>query len=191
MDVSHCVLTRARSPVPPVSVITGYRGVSRVLSRVVIYLGPALPSASSGQPGAVRRATAYAPYLALLRVGFALPPMSPSGRCALTAPFHPYPDRSGRCVFCGTFRRVAPPGCYPAPCPVELGLSSPRATSGSDHLARSTRIIPRLGALRHRLTSHVRRISEIPCQHVAAALPSDSRCRYERHSGRLQRAWRN
>ena len=26
--------------------------------------------------------------------------------------------------FCGTFGRVAPPGCYPAPCSVELGLSS-------------------------------------------------------------------
>src|SRR5688572_14877906 len=30
-----------------------------------------------------------------------------------------------RYVFCATFRRVAPPGCYPAHCPVEFGLSSP------------------------------------------------------------------
>jgi len=30
------------------------------------------------------------PYLALLHVGFALPPLSPAERCALTAPFHPY-----------------------------------------------------------------------------------------------------
>ena len=29
-----------------------------------------------------------------------------------------------RSDFCGTFRRVAPPGDYPAPCPVESGLSS-------------------------------------------------------------------
>jgi hypothetical protein len=29
-------------------------------------------------------------YLALLPVGFALPPESPPARCALTAPFHPY-----------------------------------------------------------------------------------------------------
>ena len=29
-------------------------------------------------------------YLALLRVGFAVPPLSPGARCALTAPFHPY-----------------------------------------------------------------------------------------------------
>ena len=83
-----------------VSVIMAYSGVSRVLSRVVIYLGPALPPASSGQPGAVRRATAYAPYLALLRVGFAVPPMSPSGRCALTVPA---PRRAGIPITRDTF----------------------------------------------------------------------------------------
>jgi len=32
--------------------------------------------------------------------------------------------RRRRYVFCGTFRRVSPPGCYPASCPVEPGLSS-------------------------------------------------------------------
>src|SRR3974390_526861 len=72
------------------------------------------------------------PYLVLLRVGFALPAALLRRRCALTAPFHPYPAHSrnpagsaGRCttriglgrtvglpewagryVFCGTFRRV-------------------------------------------------------------------------------------
>jgi len=30
------------------------------------------------------------PYLALLQVGFAMPSLLPSPRCALTAPFHPY-----------------------------------------------------------------------------------------------------
>ena len=40
------------------------------------------------------------------------------------------------CLFCGTFRRVAPPGCYPAPCPVESGLSSP--VSRGDRPARSS-----------------------------------------------------
>src|SRR5262249_36974364 len=34
---------------------------------------------------------ALAPYLGLLAVGFALPRVSPPARCALTAPFHPYP----------------------------------------------------------------------------------------------------
>src|SRR5437763_117411 len=33
----------------------------------------------------------FPPYLVLLRVGFTLPPSLPPERCALTAPFHPYP----------------------------------------------------------------------------------------------------
>src|SRR6185295_19401801 len=33
------------------------------------------------------------PYLVLLRAGFCLPPVLPRARCALTAPFHPYPSR--------------------------------------------------------------------------------------------------
>jgi len=37
--------------------------------------------------------------------------------------------RSRRCSFCATFRRVAPPGGYPAPCPGEFGLSSDSADS--------------------------------------------------------------
>ena len=50
-------------------------------------------------------------------------------RCALTAPFHPClrarnagPVR--RSLLCCTFRRVSAPGCYPACCPSEFGLSS-------------------------------------------------------------------
>jgi len=37
--------------------------------------------------------------------------------------------------FCGPIRRVTPPGRYPAPCPVEPGLSSPRACAERDRLA--------------------------------------------------------
>ena len=36
----------------------------------------------------------FLPYLVLLRVGFALPRALLPGRCALTAPFHPYPGLS-------------------------------------------------------------------------------------------------
>ena len=73
------------------------------------------------------------PYLALLRVGFALPAPSPGPRCALTAPFHPYPGiplsrEPRRYVFCGTFPRVTPGRRYRPPCPVEPGLSSPLAS---------------------------------------------------------------
>ena len=58
--------------------------------------------------------------------GWGLPsqPGHPGCWCALTAPFHPYPDSAGRFVFCGTFPRVTPGGRYPPPCPVEPGLSS-------------------------------------------------------------------
>src|SRR5439155_19324044 len=73
------------------------------------------------------------PYLVLLRAGFCLPPVLPRARCALTAPFHPYPStrdrlapaaRSGRYVFCATVLQVALTGRYPAHCPAEFGLSS-------------------------------------------------------------------
>jgi len=65
----------------------------------------------------------------------------PPARCALTAPFHPYPASSaGRYIFCCTFRRLTPPRNYLAPCPVEPGLSSPphaKNTGQSDCLAGS------------------------------------------------------
>ena len=37
------------------------------------------------------RAKARRPYLVLLQAGLAMPSLSPGTRCALTAPFHPYP----------------------------------------------------------------------------------------------------
>ncbi len=54
-------------------------------------------------------------YSVLLPVGFTMPRLLPGTRWALTPPFHPYPDASGRFAFCGTFPGVAPAGCYPAP----------------------------------------------------------------------------
>ena len=49
----------------------------------------------------------FPPYLVLLRVGFTLPRALRTGRCALAAPFHPYPgaDRPSRRT-CRAF-----PGC--------------------------------------------------------------------------------
>jgi hypothetical protein len=78
-------------------------------------------------------------YLVLLRAGFCLPLLLPEARCALTAPFHPYlstrPRPHGRRFAQGGIfsvplvRRVSPPGCYPAHCPAEFGLSSSTRTS--------------------------------------------------------------
>src|SRR5438045_7787693 len=66
---------------------------------MTISLGPRLLAASSDLPAdgpteqarwAFRRGPRLSAYLVLLPVGFAVPPVSPRARCALTAPFHPY-----------------------------------------------------------------------------------------------------
>src|ERR1700739_1527957 len=52
-------------------------------------------------------AIGFPPYLVLLRVGFTLPARLRAARCALTAPFHPYPGLARsprRYVLCGTSR---------------------------------------------------------------------------------------
>ena len=92
---------------------------------MAIHLGRVLPRASSNQPGrrcgnafrpAAEATKLCRPYSVLLPAGFALPALLPALRCALTAPFHPYPRERGRFAFCGTFPGVAPAGRYPAPC---------------------------------------------------------------------------
>ena len=75
---------------------SGSRPVSRVLSKAVIHLRRTSPCACSDLPGsgaghASSPVGDALPYLVLLRVGFTLPPVLPPARCALTAPFHPYP----------------------------------------------------------------------------------------------------
>ena len=101
--------------------------ISRVLSWTVIHLGPASPQASSNLPeSSAGHANGFlfglAPGGVYHRRG-----LLPATRCALTAPFHPYrrPKALRRYTFCCTFRRLAPPRRYLAPCPAEPGLSSP------------------------------------------------------------------
>ena len=48
--------------------------------------------------GQVHRGRELPPYLVLLRVGFALPAALLPRRCALTAPFHPYPGVAAKAV---------------------------------------------------------------------------------------------
>ncbi len=120
--------------------------VSRVLSRMTIHLGHMSPCASSDLPGDRAdhtRPCGPSPYLVLLRAGFTLPPLLPGARCALTAPFHPclFRKEHRRSVLCGTFRGLAPPRRYLAPCPMEPGLSSTSGTRG-DHPADSGLRIP-------------------------------------------------
>ena len=88
------------------------------------------------------------PYLVLLRVGFALPRRLLAGRCALTAPFHPYLARSPKTLVKPRILRRTGGAVYflwhfPSSCPawrdgtprrylahrsVEFGLSSPRVS---------------------------------------------------------------
>ena len=89
-----------------------------------IPLGRSSPTASSNQPGRRDpetgserpRGRPCRPYSVLLPAGLAMPPPLPEARCALTAPFHPYPFENGRFDLCGAFPGVAPAGRYPAPC---------------------------------------------------------------------------
>ena len=97
-----------------------------------IPLGPDLHRGSSNQPG--RRAGTRPmcrPYSVLHPVGFTVPETLPPPRCALAAPFRPYPSEAGRYAFCGTIPdppsprlwedRRALPGTVSS---VEPGLSS-------------------------------------------------------------------
>src|SRR5262252_6621165 len=65
------------------------------------------------------------PYSVLLRVGFTVPQRVATCAVRSYRTFSPLPAIAGRrFVFCGTFRRLAPPRRYLAPCPAEPGLSS-------------------------------------------------------------------
>jgi len=108
---------------------SGSRPISRVLSWTIIHLGPPSPTASSNLPestagrgiaflfglapgGVYHAAACYHLRGALLPHHFTL---TPGPACAV----------AGRYLFCCTFRRLAPPRSYLAPCPMEPGLSSP------------------------------------------------------------------
>src|SRR5437870_11601033 len=79
---------------------------------MIIPLAPPSLAESSDLPGDFGRAVRKtSPYLVLLRAGFCLPPVLPRARCALTAPFHPYPPSPKR-------RRAVYFLChYPSGCP--------------------------------------------------------------------------
>jgi hypothetical protein len=87
------------------------RYLAPLLCGVRTCLGPKPPCGDIGCP----ISSAQESYSALLLVGLAMRVLLPVPRWALTPPFHPYPCGHGRFHFCGAFRRVAPPGRYPAP----------------------------------------------------------------------------
>ena len=96
----------------------------------------------ASNPGA-ERATPSLPYSELLQVGFSERVCRQTAGALLPHLFTlAGPEGLGRCVFCATFRRVAPPSRYEAPCPVEIGLSSAfRRTSRPSSLLTHSGII--------------------------------------------------
>ncbi len=70
------------------------------------------------------------PYLALLPVGLAMPPLLPAARWALTPPFHPYPSRKKGGLFSVALSVGLPrPGITRHRFLLESGLSSPSPES--------------------------------------------------------------
>ena len=101
----------------------GSRPVSRVLSWAIIHLGPPSPAASSNLPeSAAGNGIAF--LFGLAPGGVYLAAECCHLRGALLPHHFTLTPRTGRYIFCCTFRRLAPPRRYLAPCPVEPGLSS-------------------------------------------------------------------
>ena len=103
------------------------RPVSRVLSWTVIHLGRPSPDASSDLPEpSAGRTDGFLFGLAPGGVCRATPVTSRAVRSYRTvSPLPAGRGRHRRFAFCCTFRGLAPPRRYLAPCPVEPGLSSP------------------------------------------------------------------
>lgn len=179
------------------------RPVSRVLSaancRATIPLGQRLRAASSNPPGrpARRKAGGFPPrrpYSVLLPVGFALPPLLPGVRWALTPPFHPYPasasllshvspcgrpmaasePQAGRFIFCGTFPRVTPAGRYPAPFLRGARTFLPRRLSTCDGSGRPAdwRALPGRGGRRSQAVRIAPRLPPCAASGEEASAPS-------------------
>ncbi len=115
-----------------------------------IPLGRSLPTASSNQPGWRDRKTGpspcglHHPYSVLLPAGLAMPLPLPAARCALTAPFHPYPERGpdrdpaqvqGGLLSVALSLGSPPPDVIRRRVSMEPGLSSARTRRPSSRLA--------------------------------------------------------
>lgn len=144
------------------------RSISRVLSWTVIPLGASSPIRSSNLPGDTA-GRGIVSLFGLAPGGVCRAGPLPDSRCALTAPFHPCPHPEGPLAvsFCCTFRRLAPPRRYLAPCPVEPGLSSACVPPKRE---RMTRLSDRLcAAIVARTAPPLRRVSHRPSRETLRA----------------------
>ena len=87
-------------------------------------------------PGLGRDRRSLVPYLALLRMGFAMRPLLPAARCALTAPFHPCLCPGGPSAVCSLRHFPSPrgaralPGILPCGARTFLRTVNPQAPDG-------------------------------------------------------------
>jgi hypothetical protein len=155
----------------------GSRPVSRVLSRAAIHLRCASPRTCSDLPGSSCGRTVTLPYSVLLRVGFTLPQGVTTCAVRSYRTFSPLPDpKARRYVFCGTFRRLAPPRCYLAPCPKEPGLSSRTNPSGCPADSRAPLEYRRASQFRKRAPhTGAPRWRQRPLRLVRSVLPGQPR----------------
>jgi hypothetical protein len=127
------------------------------------------------------------PYLVLLQVGFTLPSRVTTDAVRSYRTLSPLPagcsrmhgirtcgsNRHRRSALCCTFRRLTPPRCYLAPCPVEPGLSSAIfAAVAWPTPARIVRQIRRLLRGNRRFAC----IAQVQCVELPATAPGDARC---------------
>ena len=115
--------------------------ISRVLSRAIIHLGLASPQASSDLPGSCA-GHANTPLFGLAPGGVYHATRVTTRAVRSYRTLSPLPADQNllrRSTLCCTGRRLTPPRCYLAPCPVEPGLSSPCASkhTGGDYPADS------------------------------------------------------
>ncbi len=104
---------------------------SPAIGTMTIHLVPLSPAGSSDLPGNSGGQPSNVPLFGLAPGGVYLAP-AVTGRTGELLPRHftlTVPDivyLTWRYTFCGTFLPVTGTGSYPAPCPAEPGLSSPR-----------------------------------------------------------------
>lgn len=103
---------------------TRSQSISRVLSWTIIYLGYLLPNTSSSLPELSADHTIEFLFgLAPSGVSIAIIVTNYAVRSYRTFS-HLLNKNAKRFIFCCTFRRLPPPRCYLALCPMEPGLSS-------------------------------------------------------------------
>ncbi len=130
-EQSNCAPRTSNSPSQGGALKPRRGDVSRVLFSGPFLWDAGRPTPHAAYPGMITRWATTLPIFGLAPGGVCrAPTVTRSGGGLLPHRFTlTHSTSCRRSVLCGTFRRLSPPGCYPAPCPTELGLSSNHAPS--------------------------------------------------------------